>query len=190
MRQLTQKELVTIALYLLGGNDKTFDTEDIAVKAAAEAPGKFSWRKYRDYIDQELVRKSLTDAKRIDKYVVGSHKEGWMLSPAGLKFAQESTKQDWAEPNIREPEREQAQINREKERLLSSEAYQYYVANGANALKKAPKKLADDFFRLDDYVKGDARIKKITRFENIFIADEQLGEVVKILARIEQENKE
>jgi hypothetical protein len=189
MRELTQKEIVTIALYLLGGDKKAFDTEDIAVKSAEIAPGKFSWKKYRDNIDQELVRRSLTDAKLAYKYVVGSQKEGWMLSPSGLLFALESDKKTWAKPKARQPEREKLQANREKERLLSSRAYNYYLTNGEKKLTLIPQEMADDFFRLDDYVKGDARVKKITRIVNLFMNDPELGPVVKILAKIEKGSK-
>ena len=48
----------------------------------------FTWQKYADRIDKELVRVALSDARLKKGYVVGSHdKGGWMLTPAGQEFA-------------------------------------------------------------------------------------------------------
>lgn len=186
MRELTQKELVTTALFLLGGDKQAYDTEDIAIKAAEIAPGKFSWRKYRDNIDLDLVRSALKNAKIELKYVVGSQKKGWMLSSTGFQFARDSRKKSWAKPIEREPEREQLQVNKEKERLFASEAYRYFMDNGEAGIEKMPKVIIDDFFRINDYVKGEARFKKIARIENLFMDDPDLGVIVKKLARLEE----
>jgi hypothetical protein len=37
--------IVTLAVYLLGGETQRIDTEDIAVKANEIAPGCFAWRR-------------------------------------------------------------------------------------------------------------------------------------------------
>lgn len=187
LRELNQKELVTIALYLLNGGTSNVDTEDIAVKAAEIAPGKFSWRKYRDNIDQELVRRALTDARQSYDYVSGSQREGWMLSPRGLKFAIESKSQKWLKPEEREPEKETIQKNKEKERLMATEAYRVFTEKGPDALRDVSIATANDFFRLNEYVTGQARMKKINRLQNLFINDQKLNEAIVILARKVQE---
>ena len=43
-KQLAQHELVTLAVYLLGGDQHAVDTEDVAIKAHELAPGRFSWQ--------------------------------------------------------------------------------------------------------------------------------------------------
>lgn len=45
---LPNHEIVTLAVYLLGGERQRVDTEDIAVKANELASGRFTWRKYPD----------------------------------------------------------------------------------------------------------------------------------------------
>jgi len=60
-------EIVTIAVYLLGGASNYVDTEDIAVKVDELAPGRFTWRKYSDQINIDNVRKRLSDAKNPKK---------------------------------------------------------------------------------------------------------------------------
>jgi len=86
---LSNHEIVTLAVYLLGGDAQYVDTEDAAVKANELAPGRFTWRKYRDQINIDTVRKRLWDAVTPEKgaYLAGSEKKGWMLTIAGLKFA-------------------------------------------------------------------------------------------------------
>src|SRR6266481_8651904 len=87
---LSNHEIVTLAVYLLGGDTQYVDTEDVAVKANEIAPGRFSWRKYKDQIDLEGIYKHLWDLTKPDKgqYVVGSKSEGWLLTLAGAEFAE------------------------------------------------------------------------------------------------------
>ena len=81
-------EVVVLATYLAGGKTAYTDTEDIAVKANEIAPGRFTWRKYKEQINIETVRKRLWDATKADKggYLIGSERDGWLLTQTGLKF--------------------------------------------------------------------------------------------------------
>jgi hypothetical protein len=74
---LSNIEIVTIAVYLLGGDSKYVDTEDIAFKANELAPGRFTWRKYPEQINIDNIRKRLSDAKSENKggYLLGSFKK-------------------------------------------------------------------------------------------------------------------
>jgi len=59
VKNLANHEIVTIAVFLLGGESHAVDTEDIAVKANEIAPGRFSWRKYPDQINIETVSETI-----------------------------------------------------------------------------------------------------------------------------------
>ena len=88
-RDLSNWELVALACYLEGGATRAVDTEEIAVRASALAPRRFSWKKFPERIDLDAVRVSLTDAAK-SKYgslVTGSKERGWSLSATGLEFA-------------------------------------------------------------------------------------------------------
>ena len=90
-RGLANHEIVTLAVFLTGGDSKTVDTEDVAVKANELAPGRFTWRKYKDQINIEIVRAFLSDAKK-PKYgclLTGAGKNGWMLTEAGVQFVRQ-----------------------------------------------------------------------------------------------------
>ena len=89
-----QVEVVTLAVYLLGGDQRAIDTEDVAIEAHRLAPGRFAWRKYPDQVNLELVRVYLSDAKKPAKgeWLEGSGKDGWSLTPAGLRWAKEAAR--------------------------------------------------------------------------------------------------
>jgi hypothetical protein len=60
---LSNHEIVTTAVYLLGGDRQHVDTENVAVKANELAPGRFTWRKYRDQISIREPRNIRTVVK-------------------------------------------------------------------------------------------------------------------------------
>src|SRR5258706_12932137 len=91
LTQVTQSQLVALALYLLGGEATLVDTEDVAVRVHELAPGRFSWRKYTDQINLELVRVALSDAcKGGEALVSGTGRTGWSLTAAGRRWAHDN----------------------------------------------------------------------------------------------------
>jgi hypothetical protein len=95
---LANHEIVVLAAYLSGAWYRCADTEDIAVKANEIAPGRFSWRKYKDQINIDTVRKRLWDATKHEKgaYLIGTEKGGWLVTEIGCQFAEaNATKLDW-----------------------------------------------------------------------------------------------
>jgi hypothetical protein len=176
---LTRPEAATLALYAEGGERELVDTEDVAVRAEEVAPGMFSWQKHRDRIDKELVRVALSDARLKAGYTIGSHARGWMLTPKGLEFARRNADRA-GERAARERRRpEDRQWERERARLLVSEAF-LRLQDGA--MEGVTPDEADAFFRLNIYVKGAARERKIARIENRFGTDPDLGPAVRLLA--------
>ncbi len=41
---------------------------------------------------------------------------------------------------------------------------------------------AESFFRIDDYVLGNARSERVARIKNMYSGDQELGDIVNILA--------
>lgn len=182
---LTRPEAVVLALHSLGGSEQAQDTEDVAVAAGRLVPGMFAWQKYPDQIDKELVRVALSDARLKKKWVVGSHsKEGWMLTPSGLSFAEANAARLEAQPKTRARGRNEQQQNRERIRLLSTAAFERFRAGQLNALTDEE---LNAFFRLNPYVREQAREKKITRIQNQFADDPELGELIGTLAECARE---
>jgi hypothetical protein len=187
-REFSNYEIVVFAAYLSGARSSYTDTEDIAVKANEISPGRFTWRKYKDQINIETVRKRLWDASKPDKggYLVGSEKDGWLLTRTGLKFCEknfEAVKHGTAYKE-RHTQRERGWLDKERIRMLSEPAYSKLVA-GKN--KEITPVEAERFFRVDDYVVGAARKTKIQRTIAAFQSDPDLAKAVKKIAIIVRE---
>ncbi len=169
-----------MALFALGGSWEAVGTEDIAIEVAALSPGMFAWQKYPDRVDKELVRVALSDARLKKGWVVGSHdKGGWTLTSAGQDLAVRNPRQIASESTPRQRGRTELQVQRDRGRLLTSDTYQR-AASGA--LGEITGDEADAFFRINVYVEGPARERKIARIENQFGDDPELGPIVRALA--------
>jgi hypothetical protein len=188
-KSFSNKEIVTLAIYLLGGNSKYIDTEDIAVKSSDLAPGRFTWRKYPDQINIDNIRKRLSDAKDQKKggYVIGSFKNGWRLSENGLEFAKKQVKKIKNVDISRRPidRKEMAWQRREKIRMLSTVAYEKVISDNSDSITLQE---AEAFFRLDDYVTGKTREDKIIRMLTAFDDDPDLIHAIKILSERARKN--
>ncbi len=59
------------------------------MKANELAPGRFTWRKYKDQVNIDTVRKRLWDATKPEKgsLLIGSERTGWRLTKVGYLFA-------------------------------------------------------------------------------------------------------
>jgi hypothetical protein len=175
----SQTEVVTLAAYLLGGAQKAIDTEDIAVEAHRLAPGRFSWKKYPDQINLELVRVYLSDAKKSDKGVLllGSGRTGWRLTQRGLKWAKEAAQniQNIQTNRTRAQSRsgsiDEQRWRRERSRIQATQAWKMWT----EGKRDIPQHEAKTIFRIDSYAKGDLREAKITRVRSLFLDDEELG---------------
>ena len=114
--------------------------------------------------------------------VVGSPRDGWRLTPAGLEYSRrhvaELQKADLARAPMNVKERQW--YNAERLRLLGEGAFQKFQ-DGQE--KEISQREIEAFFRLDDYVLGAARERKIARLLESFSNDPQLGAVVHSLSQ-------
>jgi len=189
-KPLSNIEVVTLAVYLLGGDADYIDTEDIAVKANELSPSRFTWKKYPEQINIEKVRTSLSDAKKIKNgsYLLGLHTKGWLLSVKGLEFCK-ILSQDLQNTNLSElTQKKQLSLwqRREKIRMLSTTAFEKMSTNNEDTVSLRE---AETFFRLDEYVTGESRMKKINRIVTAFSDDPDLGLIVnKIAKKVSEKN--
>jgi len=181
-KTLSSHEIVTIAVYLLGGDSKRIDTEDVAVKANQLVPGRFTWRKYRDQINIKYISAFLWDARKPKNgaYLIGADISGWMLTESGLSFAKERVKELKSSDLSRSPlsSKERSWMRRERERMLASDAFTKFSTDQSGAISLQE---AESFFRVDAYVTGSAREEKLLRVMNAFGDDAELGPLIKLL---------
>jgi hypothetical protein len=182
-KALANHEIVVLATYLAGGKSIYTDTEDIAFKANEIAPGRFTWRKYNEQINIETVRKRLWDATKREKggYLIGSERDGWLLTQTGLKFCRKHIALLTVSKgsSTRRSQRERTWLSRERVRMLAESAYQKFAAGQMKSITPVE---AERFFHVDDYVVGAARKTKIERSIAAFAADPLLGEATKQVA--------
>jgi hypothetical protein len=181
--------IVAYAVFLLGGHKRAIDTEDIAKKADKLAPGRFSWRKYHDQINLELVRTALSDAKKSKNgsLVTGVGKKGWTLTPAGLQWVKKQL------PNLSTKDfsrnREESKAGsidentwrRERSRILTTSAWGKWII-GDN--KSIDPKDAKEVFRIDSYSTGSLRSLKINRVCSKFEDDPEIGSFIHYVAAL------
>tara|TARA_B100001121_G_C18628985_1_gene593319 strand:+ start:689 stop:1279 length:591 start_codon:yes stop_codon:yes gene_type:complete len=153
-KKIKNIELVTIALYELGGARKFIDTEDIAVRADGIDNERFKWRnkKYKFYIDKGLIIESLNAARvrKIGAFVKGNDKQGWILTTIGLEFCKLS-KHKFNGKIIRKKRLskiEKKYLLREENRIINTDAYKKFMGNGDKNITENDIKI---LFKVNDY---------------------------------------
>jgi hypothetical protein len=174
-----QVEVVTLAVYLLGGGERSVDTEDVAIKAHELAPGRFSWKKYPEQVNLELVRVYLSDGKKEDRgeLLIGSGRTGWSLTPAGLEWARSAAPRLLGKDMTRTREEgsggsvDEQRWRRERSRVMSTNAW----ARWKSGDQEVPLREAAEVFRIDTYAVGRIRSSKITRLRALFGDDPEVS---------------
>jgi hypothetical protein len=175
-KEPSQAEVVTFALYRLGGAQKAIDTEDIAIEAHRLAPGRFSWRRYPDQINLELIRVYLSDAKLKHELLLGSGKTGWRLTQHGLNWSKSAEGQISPQQSGRTRAQsrsgsiEEQRWRRERARILGTRAWQLWNSGQ----QTIPLAEAKEVFRVDSYARGDLLEAKLTRLSGLFADDKEL----------------
>jgi hypothetical protein len=177
---LSNIEIVVIAALRAGAARGHADTEDIAVKANEIGPGRFNWKKYPEQINIDTVRKRLWDARK-QGHLVGSERDGWLLTETGSAFAHRYKQLLGAEKTTRLTLNERKWRRMEKVRLLATVAYQKF---SSGEMSHITKREAQGFFRIDPYVSESAIEDKLLRMLNAFSNDRDIGPTVRFVASL------
>ena len=183
----TGVELVTFALFLLGGEQRAIDTEDVAYKVNQIAPGRFNWRKYPDQINLELVRVVLSNAKKPanGQLVRGSGRRGWALTTSGLSWATNtaSLPTHLSEHKARHKRFsgsiDEHRWRRERARVTTTTAWRKWLSKD-----QINRSDANEVFRIDAYSTGRAWHLKINRLKVLFAEDSEIGPFIHAVSRI------
>jgi len=136
---VTNTDIVLVVLSELGGGDRPIDIEEIAEAAWTAVAARFSWPRHQQYPDLDAVDVTLRAAKKNDKLVTGSKKEGWMLTASGVnrstsyhevvrQFIEQNGRAGRME-NRRERGGQESAASRRLEQLRSSDAAVKHAAN-------------------------------------------------------------
>ena len=99
----------------------------------------------------------------------GSEREGWLLTESGVAFARKNATAVVGEKK-RASLKERAWLKTERARLLATDAFRKYRLRKSSAVTLRE---AEGFFRIDNYVTGEAREAKMLRILNAFADDEE-----------------
>lgn len=170
-KKIKNIELVTIALYQIGGATKSKDTEDIAIQVDKIDPERFKWKnkKYKKFIDKSLVLESLKAAKNraIGALLNGNDDKGWILTSDGLKFSKHS-KNLFSGLVIRKKRLTKIEKNyllREEYRIVNSEAYLKFTSDRKKEISQIDLK---KLFKIDDYTTKKDLDKRIVKLLDNF----------------------
>ncbi len=183
--KLSNQEIVTIALYHLGGGIGVFNIEDIATEADKLAPGRFRWKTNPDMISDSNTWDALSNA-RAKKYVLQKKGEkntdSYVLTEEGVEFAKRNLikVKNFDQSKVRIPVSRELYDNT-KARIQATEAFKKMTNDRGNEISSRE---FDDFFRLNKYMKDKQKNLKIQKMKNLFLTDKRLSEVIDKLSNI------
>ena len=178
--ELSNPEIVTLAVYNLGGSINPIDLEDVAIEAFSLAPKRFSWKKYQDRIDLRIVLYSVQDAIKSEVgYLKGSTKFGYMLTEAGSQWIKKTHDQDVFTKSSRRFSQSDL-VDKEKTRLQRTKAYEKFVEGNHNQINRMDFR---EFTRVNDNFPRQLRDQRYAKIQNVADQDETLGKVWKFLKK-------
>ena len=183
--KLSNQEIVTIALYHLGGGIGVFNIEDIATEADKLAPGRFRWKTNPDMISDSNTWDALSNA-RAKKYVLQKKGEkntdSYVLTEEGIEFAKRNLikVKNFDQSKVRIPVSRELYDNT-KARIQATEAFKKITNKRDNEISSRE---FDDFFRLNKYMKDKQKNLKIQKMKNLFLTDKRLSEVIDKLSNM------
>tara|TARA_B100000886_G_C20410306_1_gene486711 strand:+ start:152 stop:742 length:591 start_codon:yes stop_codon:yes gene_type:complete len=183
--KFSNQEIVTIALYNLGGGIGSFDIESIAKEADKLAPGRFRWKTDPNMISDSNTWDALSNARK-KKYILQQAKEkntdSYLLTEDGVEFARRNLKKvkDFDQGKTRIPISKELYDNT-KLRLISSSAYK---KAREDKLEQISQREYNDFFIINDYMKNIKKNEKIQKLKNLFISDKELKIIIDKIASI------
>ena len=161
----TNGDIVTIAVYELGGALRHIHLEDVAMKAAKLSPRRFCWRKYPDQINLESVRLTLKNELRIpNRRVLGSIRDGWMLTPNGLSWCLTAASSRDNQSLIDE-------LHREIDRAKKTTAFSKTIGGRGGKVSVLD---VENLIRVNDYFTARDRRERILALANAAVLDSQL----------------
>lgn len=183
--KFSNQEIVTFALYNLGGGIGSFDIESIAKEADKLAPGRFRWKTDPNMISDSNTWDALSNARK-KKYILQKAQEkntdSYLLTEDGVEFARRNLKKvkDFDQGKTRIPISKELYDNT-KLRLISSSAYK---KAREDKLEQISQREYNDFFIINDYMKNIKKNEKIQKLKNLFISDKELKIIIDKIASI------
>jgi hypothetical protein len=178
--ELSNPEIVTIAVNNLGGAVNPIELEDVAIEAFDLAPRRFSWKKYQDRIDLRIVLYSVNDAIKPDVgYLKGNSKHGYMLTEAGLEWIAKIEDSKVFTKSARKFSASDL-MEKEKLRLQRTSAFHKYLQGDFDRISVIDFR---EFTRVNDYFPKHMREQRFAKIQNVADNDQDLAQVWEFLKK-------
>jgi hypothetical protein len=163
------RDIVTIAVYQLGGALRYIHLEDVAMKAAKLSPRRFCWKKYPDQINLESVRITLKNESGLpNRRVSGSIRDGWMVTPDGLSWCLTAVSGGDNQGLI-------AELHQEIDRAKKTAAFNKTVSGRRSEVSVLE---VEALIRVNEYFTARDRRERILAMANATVLDSQLRSVL------------
>ncbi len=181
--KLSNQEIVTVAIYILGSGIGTFDIETIAKKADEIAPGRFRWKTDPNMISDSNTWDALSNARKkgyIRQEAMEKNTDSYLLTEEGINFSKKNLNKikSFDQSKIRIPVSKEIYDNT-KIRLQSTKAYQK-ASEGKS--EEISSREFNGFFGLNDYMKSKQKNEKIQKLKNLFISDKEFKKIINYVA--------
>lgn len=172
--EFSNPEIVTIAVYNLGGVVNPIELEDVAIEAFDLAPRRFSWKKYHDRIDLRIVLYSVNDAIKPDVgYLKGNSKYGYMLTEAGSQWVTKLQNQEIIAKSSRRLSTSDL-ADKEKTRLQRTQAFEKFINGKEDQINRIDYR---EFTRISDNFPKHLQEQRLAKIQNTVDQDETLHKV-------------
>jgi len=143
---LANWEIAVFAVNGLGGAARRVATEDVALKCFDLAPDAFSWVKYLQFPDKDVVRSALVDARKdkngrllqgragrgkgqLTRTNATPSRDGWMLTEAGARWIRENESRIAQQLGQRNASDHRQEHRQRLSRLQSHRLYKQFLSN-------------------------------------------------------------
>jgi hypothetical protein len=165
----TNRDIVTMAVYQLGGALHYVHLEDVAMKAAKLSPRRFCWKKYPDQINLEAVRITLKNELGLPNgRVSGSIREGWMVTPGGLSWC-------LAAVSSGDNQGLMAELHQEIDRAKKTAAFSKTVGGRRSEVSVLE---VEALIRVNDYFTARDRRERVLALANAAVLDSELRSIL------------
>ena len=184
--KLSNQEIVTVAIYVLGSGVGTFDIETIAKKADELAPGRFRWKTDPNMISDSNTWDALSNARKkgfILQQANEKNTDSYLITEEGVIFSKKNIDKikDFDQSKIRIPVSKEIYENT-KNRLIATNAYQKAKNSKVNEITNREY---NDFFRLNDYMKSPQKNEKIQKIKNLFVSEKDFKKIIDQVSNIQ-----
>ena len=184
--KLSNQEIVTVAIYVLGSGVGTFDIETIAKKADELAPGRFRWKTDPNMISDSNTWDALSNARKkgfILQQANEKNTDSYLITEEGVILSKKNIDKikDFDQSKIRIPVSKEIYENT-KNRLIATNAYQKAKNSKVNEITKREY---NDFFRLNDYMKSPQKNEKIQKIKNLFVSEKDFKKIIDQVSNIQ-----